>query len=236
MKNTRSHARRSLAGCRSHDRRIQPGDAVAARNILARRLAQTIVICLAALLGSTSDAGLVITFEESGSNVTATLSGSFATLPTPFSTAPVNLGNWMRPSNVYFDIHPGSGVVSYPNMNLYRFSGNNSFPAYGTGTDSLQADASTTTTAALMLNSSIFYLEPAYVTGTSFNGVSTWNDKSFTSMGLTPGSYSDTLENSSETVTINVVAQPVPEPASYLATLGVGAACWIAVRRRRGSP
>lgn len=235
MKNTHSHARRSLPGCGSHDRRIQPRDAVAARNIRARRLAQTIVICLAALLGSTSDAGLVITFEESGSNVTATLSGSFATLPTPTSTSPANLGNWTRPSSPYFDIHPGSGIVRYPNMNVYPFSAPNSFPAYGTGTTLLTADASTTTTAPIMFNGSNFFLEQAYVTGISFNGVSTWNNQSLTSMGLTPGSYSGTLLNSSETVTVNVGAQPVPEPASYVATLGVGAACWIAVRRRRRS-
>lgn len=227
MKNTHSHSRGSLPGCGSHDRSIQPRDAVAARNIRARRLAQTIVICLAALCGSTSDAGLVITFEESGSNVTATLSGSFATLPTPNNTANAFVQNRVAPSAPYFDAHTSTTNTSV-RMNLYEWDTGN-FPDFGTGNTS-NADATTANTS-LLVNFSQIYLDENYALGTPITGVLTWNNQSFSTMELTPGAYSQTLSNG-EAVTLNVV----PEPASYVATLGVGAACWIAVRRRRRSP
>lgn len=230
MKNTRSHARRSLPGCGSHDRRIQPRDAVAARNIRARRLAQTIVICLATLFGSTSDAGIVITFEESGTDVVATLSGSFASLPTPTTGTNVNFGNRVMASSQYVMWTPIGGsydVDQYRLTNSLQFGTGGFFPA---------TSSANVNTQMFISGTNLFIPDTQNYVGTVLTGSLTWANHSFSTLGLTPGSYSTTFFNdASESVTINVGAQPVPEPASYLATLGVGAACWIAVRRRRRS-
>lgn len=232
MKNTHSHARGSLTGRGSHDLSIQPRDAVAARNIRARRLAQTIVICLAALCGSTSDAGIVITFEESGTDVVATLSGSFASLPTPIAGSPpgTNFGNRVAASSQYVMWTPTGGTHV---TNQYQLTNSLQF---GDGGLEFATSSANVNTQMFISGQNLFIPDTQNYVGTVLTGSLTWANHSFSTLGLTPGSYSSTFKtDASESITVNVGAQPVPEPASYVATLGVGAACWIAVRRRRRS-
>ena len=73
-----------------------------------------------------------------------------------------------------------------------------------------------------------------YTPGTSLSGSVTFAGESFSSLGLTPGSYTTTLP--SDTITMNIGAVPAPLPL-----LGLGAATAfsrklkqrIALRRKR---
>ena len=175
-------------------------------------------------------AGLVITFEESGSNVVATLSGSLAALPTPDNNANAILRNRAAGGSPYFDSTDQPSGTSV-NLNDYEFDPLNSFPDFGTSSTIVNATGAAGLNTSVFINVNRLALPPSYTPGTSFTGALTWAGSSFASLQLTPGSYSGTLKNA-ETVTINVV----PEPATAalgLVSLGCGAA--FVIRRARGT-
>ena len=126
-------------------------------------LIQPLVIGLAVVVASPSHAGLLVTIQESGSNVTATLSGSFATLPTPGTIGNVTYDPAMKPSIPFIEFNDtiGSSVGS---SGLYQFA--SSFPAFGTG-GAVTADATTANTR-LNVGVSRLQLEQAYTLGTPF--------------------------------------------------------------------
>lgn len=191
-------------------------------------LIQPLVIGLAVVLASPSHAGLLVTIQESGSNVTATLSGSFATLPTPSQTG-------VSPSyRAYFQPKYFSSSIFYANTtpsttdpeisNRYAFD--QIFPSFGV-TGPLEADTTTVNTRLGFFDDRLF-LPQAYTLGTPFTGAMTWNNASIASLGLTPGVYSSSLTggDAGATVTINVV----PEPTS-VALLAIGAVGILGWRR-----
>lgn len=90
---------------------------------------------------------------------------------------------------------------------------------------------STTSTGSFpfALNQNGFYINQGYTLGTAFDQVSTWESKTFSSLGLTEGVYDWTWAGDSAKV---VIGNTVPEPSSV--GLG-GLALAAAVLRRRRS-
>lgn len=180
----------------------------------------------------TASAGLIVTFQESGSDVVATLSGSFASLPSPSSTTSFGspFGNRIQPSVPYFAADQTSGGVD---ADGYNFAAN--FLPFGTSGALFDATSTAGLNTRLSINRSTLYLVTSYTPGTSFTGTLTWAGKDFETLFLTEGSYVGTLSNA-ETVTINVGAAPIPEPGTWAAAaLLAGGAAFMRWRQRRSA-
>lgn len=153
-----------------------------------------------------ASAGINITFAESGSDVVASLSGSFAALPTSDRSANAILRNRASGGSPYFDStdQPSGSSVT---LNDYEFTPNNSFPDFGTSNTIINASASSGLNTSVFINVNRISLPSSYIVGTSFTGTLTWANSSIASLNLTPGTYSGVLKNA-ETVTIAVVPEP----------------------------
>lgn len=182
-----------------------------------------------------ANAGLVITFAEADGDVTATLSGSL-TLPGQNSGSDnVNfrftLGS-VEAQSPWFLLYPSSSSFS---TNTFDFTSD--LPAFGTGRLGFGAD-SVLGTYAVSLGRKSISVQNTYSNGASFDGVLTWQDSSFLSLGLTEGTYSATLANTGGSETVQVVVgnggnnNAVPEPATGgMVLLGMTGLAWWGQRR-----
>jgi len=114
-------------------------------------------------------------------------------------------------------------------MNYYTAT---TYPSnFGTSTSLLQANSSTASTTMMFrnLSSNNIIIDQSYVPGTAVTGTLTWNNQTFSSMGVATGSY--VWGWSTDSITLNVV----PEPSSLsLVALGLGGLiAWN--RRRKGN-
>jgi hypothetical protein len=185
-------------------------------------------LCLASAISPVSRAAITIHMAEVGSNVVATLSGAINSLPGATGQSNVGVFSGVRPSgsNMAFGLSKFSGV-QLVTMNYYIAT---TYPSnFGTSTSLLQADSSTASTFMLFRKTSSdnVIIDKNYVLGTAVTGTLTWNNKTFSSMGVTTGSY--VWGWSSDSITLNVV----PEPSALsLLVLGLGGLCAVRQRRR----
>ena len=194
-----------------------------------------LIVSLAAAITTAvpAPAGVLISFEEVGADVVATVSGSI-TLPAPGPTQSEVLNNRVAPSAPYFTFGDGS-ISSAP---IYNWQGN-SFPAFGTQDFSGPGWTNPGTAAGIadnerfgFANTNITFASD-FPSGSEIGGTVTWSNQDFTTLGLTVGTYSNGLAlDPTQTFTVNVV----PEPATAalgLVSLGCGAA--FVARRARGT-
>ena len=100
---------------------------------------------------------------------------------------------------------------------------------FGSGNTNFQiADSSTASTSMQFRTTANdnLVIDPGYVLGTAVTGALTWNNKTFSSMGVTPGTY--LWDWTGDSMTLNVV----PEP-SALSLLLAGLAGVMILRRRQ---
>ena len=194
-------------------------------------------VMLTFVLPRTGSAGLVINFQEAGADVVATLSGSFAALPTPDRNADAILGNRFLGDFPYFDSTDLAAAGSSTQVNLNDYNYISSFPAFGTSGTLFSATATSGLNTSVFINPLRLALPTTYTSGTSFTGTLTWAGQSFASLSLIDGSYVGTLANA-ETVTINIGSgpAPVPEPGTWAAAaLLAGGAAVMRWRKRRSA-
>ena len=183
-----------------------------------------------------ANAGLVITFAEADGDVTATLSGSL-TLPGQNSgSSNINLGfpfGSVEAQSADFLLYPSSTSFTF---NTFQFTSN--LPAFGTG-GGYGAD-SVSGTYAVDLDVDAVSIQNTYSNGASFDGVLTWQSSSFSSLGLTEGTYSATLANTGGSETVQVVVgdggnnNAAPEPTTGgMVMLGMTGLAWLGHRRRK---
>lgn len=200
------------------------------------------LIFFVAFLGagvSVTNAGVIITMEESGSDVIATLSGSVDTWTGATLDATnqlVSASNRLQPNGsfVFFattDPNLGSSVspVSYYEVSTYPTS-------FGTGTSGVSATTSTASTLLFVWGKSTqnVYIAGGYVPTTPITGVLTWQNQTFQSLGVTEGSYvwswgNPSVSGQGDTITLNIV----PEPSSHFMALAVLACSGYVMRRRK---
>ncbi len=164
-------------------------------------------LVLLAVAGSTS-AGVIWSFTETGGNVVGTMSGSI-------DTTGLDLIPLAKPGPV---VVPHSGLLfSGPAGGCSGQRGAfTSVSVFGPG--GLRG-ASATTGDPFVISASpanILCLPLGYTSGAPLSGTLTFASATFSSVGMTPGTYVDTLPH--DTVTLRF---GVPEPAT-LALLGIG--------------
>ena len=188
----------------------------------------TFCLCLFLAVPNFSRAAITIHMAEVGSNVVATLSGAINSLPgAPTQSGGVGVFSGVRPSGstMAFGLSKFSGVQTVQ-MHYYTAT---TYPSnFGSSTSLLQANSSTASTTMMFrnLSSNNIIIDQNYVLGTAVTGTLTWNNQTFSSMGVATGSY--VWGWSSDSITLNVV----PEP-SALSLLAVGLGGLIALRRVR---
>jgi len=188
-------------------------------------------LCLASAISPVSRAAVTIHMQEVGSNVVATLSGAINSLPgAPTQSGGVGAFSGVTPSGgtMSFGFSKLSGV-QVVQMNYYNAT---TYPSnFGTRTSLLQANSSTASATMMFrnLSSNNIIIDQNYVLGTAVTGTLTWNNQTFSSMGVATGSY--VWGWSTDSITLNVV----PEPSSLsLVALGLGGLiAWN--RRRKGN-
>lgn len=167
-----------------------------------------------------------LTVTESGSDVVATGSGALDTSALTFNNTTTGLaqiypfvggviagGTGSQSIDVYY------GLVTFPTS---LGIGLQAFPDSGSG------DAVGGSTSAM-------YLPAGYTSSSALSTTMTFTGKSFSSMGLSPGTYVWTWESDSFRVVVSSQNQSeVPEPASML-LLGMPMAAMLMARRRRTS-
>ena len=122
-------------------------------------------------------------------------------------------------------IVPSSGTfIAAGTFDVYQLSG--SFTPFGSGPIAL-GSASGGSGFAVVSSSSELWVPFGYTSNASLSGSVTFAGESFSSLGLTPGSYTTTLPSDSITMKISAVPAPLP-----LLGLGAAAAFFRRLKRR----
>jgi len=194
-------------------------------NIVTKRfgLAAAVTAALALMTAGRVEASTVITLEQSGSNVVMTGSGSLNITGMTFDTSGlVNAG-----------VTPGEagafpGALS-ANVDIYLgLTGPTSFGSGGF----ISASSGSGGLFGVQGNGGFLEVPMGYVSGASLSATDTFNNKTLSGLGLTPGTYTFNLPHDTLTVEIGVAA--VPEPSTLtMASIGALTLAGCARRRRR---
>ncbi len=184
-----------------------------------------------------SQAAIIINMVESGSDVVATLSGSIdslvgATLNQTGASTPNQ--NFVRASDAYFIFTDQTP----PSFGLYDSYDISTFPAnFGSGADFSFATSSTASTSMLFrAPGPQIWIGQDYTLSTPVTGALTWSSATFTSLGVTEGTYVWDWGGDSMTLIIGAAPSPVPEPGTWAAAaLLAGGAAFARWRRRKSS-
>ena len=142
-----------------------------------------------------------ITLTETGGKVVATGTGTINTTGlTSGGNAGSCMSSFINPTIVHICLGIGSqttytGVVISPG-------------AFGTGNTYSNADSQSGDSVILYNNS--VYIQTGYVSGSALSSTSTWNGKTFATLGITPGTYTWTLPN--DTIVLTTVAAVAATP------------------------
>lgn len=205
------------------------------------RPAIMLVLALSGVPYPTSMAAVFITLEESGSDVTATLSGSIDSWTGSTQTnALVGSANRMRPQNVDgFAAFFAATNPSLPSpVPTWYYTASTIPTDLGTNSTNFAANSSTASTLLFVraTQTNPIYIAQSYTLGTPITGVLTWENQSFQTMGLTQGSsyvwsWGDpSTPGNGDSITLTVVPEPAALGASTSAALILAG---FVVRHRR---
>ena len=212
------------------------------------RLFRAAVVACAAMVSSLSFAGVTIDVNQVGSDVVATVSGSFDYNGiTTYETGSGSFYSIFAPNDGNFGFSNTAASESWIAWSIYQ---DNYPPAYiapffgdGSNAGNIPRTASSTSGVGTLYlqanplsspgaNEARLRLPLSYVANDPINGTTTWSNKSYASMGIaSSGTWSWHTENSSagEVVfRINAVPEPALCAGGVVAAVTLGA--WI--RRR----
>ncbi|MFY7951094.1 MAG: PEP-CTERM sorting domain-containing protein [Armatimonadaceae bacterium] len=191
-----------------------------------------------------------IKFDQVGSNVVATLTGTFdLTLGngtngfqrgvTPGDNqieGPFGLDGLLKKRIGVALLNPTGQLYSYYGWNLQYDNTKSPLVNFGSDTQQFVADSSTGAFSFVVWGDTPkFGVDSTYVSGSQMNATSTWNNKSLSGMGIQDGVYRWTYGNSGEHEVKMVVGNAVPEPGEWAAMgiLGAGLTGLVIRKRRR---
>ena len=167
-----------------------------------------------------------VTLEQVGSNVVANGSGAFNLTGLTFQFSETASGVGVLPSEGEIS----TGPTGFVTLDIYTgFTGPTSF---GSGSDSL-ANTGSGDLVDIQGEFGHLFVPHGYVSGAALSDSMTFNNQTFASLGLTPGTYVWTwgtgLENQNFTLVIGV-----PDGGSTVSLLGCALLGLAAVRRKLG--
>jgi hypothetical protein len=170
-------------------------------------------------LVSASNASIIINMVQDGLNVVATGAGTAnLTNLTPYDIA-VH-GSYLDSINGI--LYLGSNFSAYSS-----YSGLTSGPGFfGSSTDIIQGSNVAGNSFGIMGRVGHLLLPYGYVSGTQLSGSATWANENFTSLGVTPETYTWTWGSgaNADFLTLNIGQTAVPEPSTYiLLSIALGA-------------
>jgi hypothetical protein len=174
----------------------------------------------------TAQAGFIVMLAEQGPNVVATGNGAIdLTGLVKFSSGTINPGAGINPNYGYFG-GAGGGLLDF----YLAISGPLSF---GTG-GLIFASSSSGSAVGVSLAFHAVFVPLGYTSNGSLSDISTYNNASFSSLGVTPGTYDWTWGNgANQTFTLQIGPAGVPDQGSTISLLLPGlAALFSAIRLR----
>ena len=189
------------------------------------------VVC-GALAASGAEAAYVVNFSQVGGDVVAEGSGSFDFLQSSFI-------GFLNP--MVLGVNPSSGFLGVGNEDNYgnpesygdQYASITGPASFGSG-GFTAATSTTGTVSGIDAGGGYFIVSGGYSSGqTVTSSTTTWQGATFSSLGLTSGTYVWTLGTSSDTFTINVPGSDAPEPASWAMMLAGFGLVGAAMRSRR---
>jgi hypothetical protein len=177
---------------------------------------------------ATAEAGVVLDIQQVAGNVVATATGtvdlsalSIIETGTPGNGmlpafGVVQVGTTLVEDNVWGNI---AGPASFgPGTGLFEHSSSHSGDFFGVAGKGQGIEVSTT-----------------YVSGAPLSGTATWADATFSSLGLTPGTYNYTWGSgpTADTLTVNIVPEPASLWLGVIGSVGVIAQGWSARSRKQ---
>lgn len=190
------------------------------------------VLFLVALasMHTVAHADVIISFQEVGSDVVASFSGNVdltgATQVASALSANFTFVVPAAPAAFFFR----SSIATYDGW----FFSSAAMPSFGQGTG-VQGNFNLTTGGLVGVDGSSgtgteIMLASGYTSGSPFAGTGTFENATFSSLGITPGTYTWTAGNNNMTIT----TQAVPEPAtSAMALVGLAYGTYSMFRRRK---
>ncbi|MDX1978204.1 MAG: hypothetical protein SFT94_11080 [Pseudanabaenaceae cyanobacterium bins.68] len=146
---------------------------------------------------------LIITGQETGSNVEFSYSGSLNV--TGLTPAITSTSFGIRPSTallVFF-----SGDINSNDTFANALSGPTSF---GSGSTFVGATSQTGGPLLILGNNGALTVPNNYISGTTITGSLTFNGQTFATLGITPGTYNYNLTNGLDTIQLNIGTTPIP--------------------------
>ena len=168
-----------------------------------------------------ANAAVIITAQQTGSNVVFNYSGSINTTGISFSNSNKNNQHSIQPELASF-VNNFDGTQE---SNAGSITGPSSF---GSGSFSFSNNSRATGSNfgfnAAPPGSGVFYLTNGYISGNPLSGFLTFNNTTLAGLGVTPGTYIYNLSNGLDSITLTTNTS-VPEPLNILGgmtALGLG--------------
>jgi hypothetical protein len=194
---------------------------------LAKKLLPLTVFAIAAtsLFCAQPARAFTVTINQVGANVVANGSGAFNL---------TGLTQELPGQLLFAEITAQSGRLSFSQGNITRYTGLTGPTSFGTGL-ALSANTSSGDAVAIRGFLGLLILPQGYVSNTALSNSDTWNNATFASMGLTPGTYVWTWgDGPNQNFTLIIGGAGVPDGGTTVSLLGCALLGLAGLRRRLG--
>ena len=172
-------------------------------------------------------AAYVVNFVEMGANVVEVGGGTLDLTNLTAGAGAATNSPSVFPAGAFFD----SGDTSADVKEYFSISGASNF-----GSGASVKFASSSSGDGVAIGTRLLFVPEFYISNSPLSETSTYLDATFASLGMTPGQYVYTwgAGDHANSFTINIGANPVPEPSTWaMMVLGFAGLGYAASRRKR---